>query len=299
MRRPASVLVLGSIAAGVVAALVVDPVARAGTEARAPRSTAAPSSSLPPLPSPTSSPVIGGAAWLGVHMAAAKGGKAVVATHVVRGSPAARAGLTDGDRIEKVGATLVQVPSDVSSAVAIAGAGSTITLSIKRGASSMSLPVVLAQRPSDEDIFRNANIGQLLPALPSLVLASGTGPVAYPALDGHVVLVDLFATWCGPCAQLGPHYASFHAKYGGKGLVVLGVSREDAALLAGWSKQNAVPYSIASDPSDTIFERVEAPALPSSLLVDKHGVVRDVFVGFSPPQVVATEQRIQALLAEP
>jgi hypothetical protein len=39
--------------------------------------------------------------------------------------------------------------------------------------------------------------------------------------------------------------------------------------------------------------------LPSSLIVDKHGVVRDVFVGFAPPQVVAAEQRIQALLAEP
>jgi thiol-disulfide isomerase/thioredoxin len=232
-------------------------------------------------------------------MAAAKGAKGVVATHVVRGSPAAKAGLLDGDRIESVGATSVQVPSDVSSAVAIAGVGKTLKISLHRGATSMTLSVALAPRPSEEDIFRTANIGQLLPALPALVLASGSGPISYPSLDGHVVLVDLFATWCGPCAQLGPFYASFHAKYASKGLVVLGVSREELKTLAGWSLQNAVPYTIASDPTDSIFERVEAPALPSSLIVDKHGVVRDVFVGFAPPQVVAAEQRIQALLAEP
>ena len=71
------------------------------------------------------------------------------------------------------------------------------------------------------------------------------------------------------------------------------------ARLEATARRTMTNYTGPSDPSDTVFERLEAPALPSSLLIDKHGVVRDVWVGYDPGQVVATAQRIQALLAEP
>src|SRR5204863_68713 len=118
-----------------------------------------------------------------------------------------------------------------------------------------------------------------------LKLASGPGPVAYPALTGKVVLVDLFATWCGPCLQLGPYYHQFHTKYAGQGLSVLAISSEDPAILSAWAAKNSVGYSIASDPTDSLGSRLAAPAIPASVLVDKHGVVRDVAVGFEIGQV--------------
>jgi peroxiredoxin len=99
--------------------------------------------------------------------------------------------------------------------------------------------------------------------------------------------------------QLGPYYGQFHAKYAAQGLTVLAVSAEDPVILSGFAAKNSVPYSIASDPTDSLAQKLGAPAIPASVLVDKHGVVRDVAVGFEVGQVKRTEQLIQALLKEP
>ena len=99
--------------------------------------------------------------------------------------------------------------------------------------------------------------------------------------------------------QLGPYYGQFHAKYASQGLTVLAVSDEDPTILAGFASKNAIAYSIASDPANTLQTKLSAPAIPASVLVDKHGVVRDVAVGFEVGQVKRTEQLIQVLLKEP
>lgn len=237
--------------------------------------------------------------WLGVTMEKAKAGVGVVVLHAVRGSPAAKAGVYDGDRIVKVDGGSVTSPADVSSKVVAKGVGGSITLEVLRAGKLTSVTAVLVTRPSPEAIFRMELVGEKLPGLPPLKLVSGPGPTSYPKLDGRVVLLDLFATWCGPCLQLGPYYHAFHAKYGNSGLTVLAVSPEDVPILAGWSAKNGVGYTVAADPSDLLPVRLSAPALPSSVLVDKHGIVRDVAVGFELGQVKRTEQLIQALVKEP
>lgn len=240
-----------------------------------------------------------GGPWLGVTMEKAKAGLGVAILHAVRGSPAAKAGILDGDRLLKVDGGAVASPADVSAKVAAKGVGGTVALELVRGGKVVTASATLVARPAPEQIFRMELVGEKLPALPALKLVSGPGPVSYPKLDGRVVLIDLFATWCGPCLQLGPYYHAFHAKYGNQGLSVLAVSPEDTAILAGWSAKNSVGYTVAADPSDLLAVRLSAPALPSSVLVDKHAVVRDVTVGFELGQVKRTEQLIQALLKEP
>lgn len=237
--------------------------------------------------------------WLGIAMEKSKGPPGVVVTHVIKGSPALKAGLLDGDRIVKVDGSPVAAPSEVSSRVAAKGAGKSLDVQALRAGKTIDVTITLMLRPSADQIFRMELLGEKLPNLPALTLASGPGPTSYPGLAGHVVLVDLFATWCGPCLQLGPHYHAFHNKYAGQGLVVLAISSEDPAILSGWSAKNAVGYTVASDPTDSLGGRLAAPAIPASVLVDKHGIVRDVAVGFELGQVKRTEQLIQVLLKEP
>jgi thiol-disulfide isomerase/thioredoxin len=202
--------------------------------------------------------------WLGIAMEKSKGAPGVVVGHVIRRSPAATAGLLDGDRLVKIDGSPVASPSDVSAKVSGKGAGQTIAVQLVRGNVTSSYTVTLVTRPSPDQIFRMELVGEKLPNLPALKLASGPGPVAYPGLSGRVVLVDLFATWCGPCMQLGPYYGQFHAKYASQGLTVLAVSDEDPAILAGFASKNAIAYSIASDPANTLQTKLSAPAIPAS-----------------------------------
>ena len=222
-----------------------------------------------------------------------------IAMEKSKGAPEMKGGVLDGDRIVKVEGSAVVTPSEVSKQVAAKGPNKTLAVQLVRANKVIDLSVVLAPRPSSDQIFRLELVGEKLPNLPALTLASGPGPVAYPGLSGRVVLVDLFATWCGPCMQLGPYYHAFHNKYGGQGLTVLAVSAEDTAILSAWSAKNGVGYTVASDPADALGGRLAAPAIPASVLVDKHGIVRDVAVGFELGQVKRTEQLIQALLKEP
>ena len=241
-------------------------------------------------------PKMGG--WLGVMMEASKGKSGVMVTHVIHNSPAEKGGFLAGDRIVKLDGTAVAAPGEVSAPVAAKGAGKSITVDIVRAGKAQTLTVVLAPKPKPDDIFRMEMLGRKIP-LAKLVLVSGAGPTAYPALDGHVVVVDLFATWCGPCAAATPHLQALHDKYAPQGVTVLAISDEDTGTLSTWTTKNGVGYTVASDPTDVAFTQWGAPALPSSLVVDKHGVVREVEVGFDLASVKRTELLVQALLKEP
>lgn len=237
--------------------------------------------------------------WLGIAMEPSKGKPGVLVTHVIRTSPAEKAGLLAGDRIVKLDGASVVAPGDISAPVAAKGAGKSIALDVVRSGAPLVVNVTLAPRPKADDIFRMEMLGQKLTSMPAFKLVAGSGPIAYPALNGHVIVIDLFATWCGPCAQLTPHMIALHSKYAPQGLTVLGISDEDAGDLATWTTKSGVPYTIVSDPTDAAFTAWGAPALPSSLIVDKHGVVREVEVGFEISQVKRTDQLVQALLKEP
>jgi membrane-associated protease RseP (regulator of RpoE activity) len=237
--------------------------------------------------------------WLGVAMEKPKSLAGVIVTRVIRGSPAERKGVRLNDRIVKVDGKLVADPVDVSNQVAAKGAGKSVVLELVRDAQTVTVSVDLMPRPTPEQVFRMDMVGRKITSLPPLKIASGTGPVAYPALDGHVVLLDLFATWCGACLQLGPYYQAMHVKYATQGLTVLAISDESASTLAGWATQNRVTYTLAQDTTSAAFATFSSPAIPASLVVDKHGVIREVEVGFELGQVQKTEALIQVLLKEP
>src|SRR5690606_16161853 len=142
--------------------------------------------------------------------------------HVVRGGPADKAGVRSGDRIVAVEGKPVTQPAQVSRAVTSRKAGETITLAVERRGSSIDASIVLASRPSGDEILRMDLVGAPAPAFVNAKPMTGA-PASLAALKGRVVVVDFWASWCGPCRMIAPKLSTLKNRFGAQGLSVVGI----------------------------------------------------------------------------
>ena len=114
---------------------------------------------------------------------------------------------------------------------------------------------------------------------------------------GHVVLLSIFADWCGRCKQQLPELIALDRSYRDDGLQVLGVGldRERDHLL---SADRASDFPILHDGDKRIARLYDTGQLPMTLLIDRHGEVRYVHQGFSRADVEQYVTQLEALLAE-
>jgi cytochrome c biogenesis protein CcmG, thiol:disulfide interchange protein DsbE len=101
------------------------------------------------------------------------------------------------------------------------------------------------------------------------------------ALDryrGRVVLMNLWATWCGPCREEMPALDRLYERERGRGLMVLGIDQgESAAVAAAFAREAGVHYPILLDKDQSYGEAYAAVGLPTSVIVDRRGhIVRGI-----------------------
>lgn len=101
------------------------------------------------------------------------------------------------------------------------------------------------------------------------------------SLAGKVVLVDFWATWCGPCLAEIPNLLDLHETYHARGFEVVGVSLdEDVAALEAFVADRGLPWPIivdgARDGGETLASRYGITGIPRMILLDRDGTVRDV-----------------------
>jgi thiol-disulfide isomerase/thioredoxin len=136
------------------------------------------------------------------------------------------------------------------------------------------------------------------------------GEVSLKSLAGRVVVLDLFGTWCPLCRRAAPVLVSLYERFRGQGLEIVGLAYEQTADTAqakraveAFRSEFAVPYVLALGPQavwDELREHARVVGVvPTILLVDRQGVVRDVFEGLPAGHEAVVADRIERLLAEP
>lgn len=95
---------------------------------------------------------------------------------------------------------------------------------------------------------------------------------------GKVVLLNIFATWCGPCREEAPFVVRLSEKYAARGLYVVGIDdREPDDTVRQFRKQFAITYPIAMDRKGILSKNLEGTpdeSLPSTLLIGPRGYLR-------------------------
>jgi thiol-disulfide isomerase/thioredoxin len=125
----------------------------------------------------------------------------------------------------------------------------------------------------------------------------------WPVLDGYagkVVLVDFWASWCGPCLQSFPWMNELQQEHGGKGFAIVAVNLDqDRALADAFLAKRPARFRIEYDAEGNIARQFGVQAMPTSFLIDRSGKVRVRHAGFREKQQAGREEEIVALLKEP
>lgn len=131
------------------------------------------------------------------------------------------------------------------------------------------------------------SVGERAPALEATELNGQVFDLA--AQEGKVVIVNFWATWCGPCRTEMPALDAFYRAFRGQGLALIGISVDDwadRAKVAATMKPFSYPAAMINEAPRDDFPRPKA--IPTTYIVDRQGVLRAIAHGATPKSLLAT-----------
>jgi peroxiredoxin len=119
---------------------------------------------------------------------------------------------------------------------------------------------------------------------PAFTLGSSAGSnVSLAQYKGQVVMLNFWASWCGPCRQEMPLLESIYKKYNRMGFTLIGVNVEpDSNAANQWLKQTPVSFPILYDKDSKVSKLYDVAGMPSTVIIDRTGKVRVLHRGYKP-----------------
>lgn len=156
-------------------------------------------------------------------------------------------------------------------------------------------PGLMADRPEGPDAFAKALEGK---AAPDFTLKGMDGKdVKLSALKGSVVLLDFWATWCGPCVQSLPKLNKLYDGHKEAGLKAFAVNvKEEKEEVEAFVTKSKLTIPVLLDTEGKTGELYKYPGIPATLVVAKDGTVKRAVIGSGPKNHEAIEKAIEEAL---
>jgi len=146
--------------------------------------------------------------------------------------------------------------------------------------------------------------GRALPAIsasaaaPDFTLRTMGGPnMRLAEQRGRVVMINFWATWCGPCRQEMPQLSKLYDKYRGSGFVLMGVNVDDDVRNAtDVAAKLAVSFPVLLDTDKAVSKLYDLTTMPSTVLVDRDGKVRYLHRGYLAGYEDTYDKQVRELL---
>jgi thiol-disulfide isomerase/thioredoxin len=182
----------------------------------------------------------------------------------------------------------VAIGKEVPPLVQLHAAGSMATMVVRRAAGEQKLTLRIQARP-DVTALAESLVGKPAPAIKLPLLDGGTFELA--AQRGHVVVLDFWATWCGPCLAEIPHYEALQQQQ--PNIRVIGIASEDEDAL----RATPTAYPCVRDDNAIAWRDYLVMAVPTTFVIDEQGLIRHVEIGLGDPNAI--DKAIASLRSRP
>jgi peroxiredoxin len=143
------------------------------------------------------------------------------------------------------------------------------------------------------------DIGAPAPAFDLPVFGQNHRHMSLAQQRGKVVLLDFWASWCGPCRQSFPLYEKLRSEMPTRDFTLLAINLDE--MIDGptaFLEEHPVHYTSLADPNGEVAKAYGLIGMPSSFVIDRDGIVRARHTGFKPQDVEALRKEIRELLGD-
>ena len=144
------------------------------------------------------------------------------------------------------------------------------------------------------------DVGTPAPAFDLPVFGQSQRHVALSQQHGKIVLLDFWASWCGPCRQSFPLYEKLRTELPARDFTLLAINLDEMAEgPTAFLYDHPVHYTLLADPVGNIAKLYGLRGMPSSFVIDRDGVIRARHTGFKPQDIDVVRKEIRDLIQKP